>query len=115
MFGNKPLSLGRVYDTISIKEGGKRLILHVNEDPFRLTVGLSQAQKRLSGITEETPEEDREAIARFFAEVIFGEKQTQELFDFYYGDAVCVISVCGKYFANRLGKLITKQQKKNRK
>lgn len=113
MFGRKPLSLGRVYDTVIIKEGGESLKLHVNADPSRLVVGLSQAQKMLSAINEDTPDDERRNTARFFASVIFGDEQTQKLFDYYFGDASCVIAVSGKYFAERLGKLITKQQKKS--
>ena len=112
MFQNKPLSLNRVYDTVSIKEGNQKLILHVNADANRLVVALSQAQKRLQTINENTTDEERADISRFFATAIFGEEQTQRLFDYYYNDAGCVIAICGKYFAERLGKLITKAQKK---
>jgi hypothetical protein len=65
-------------------------------------------------ITEETTDEERGEIARFFASVIFGDEQTQKLFDFYYGEASCVIAVCGQYFAKRLSKLISKAQKKRK-
>ena len=111
MFGNKPLSLNRVYDTVTIREGSEKLTLHVNADPTRLVVGLTQAQKQLSTITQETTEEEKEEVSRFFSNVIFGEEQTQKLFDYDYGDPACVIAVCGKYFADRLSKLITKAQK----
>ena len=112
MFGNNSLTLGRVYDTVKIKEGGETLILHVNSDPARMVVGISQAQKRLVEIKADTPEDERDETARFFSGVIFGAEQTQKLFDFYYGDSSCVIAVCGKYFSSRLSKLITKVQKK---
>lgn len=112
MFRNKPLSLGRVYDTVTIKEGGEKLTLHVNSDPSRIVVGLAQAQKRLVTINEETSDEEREEIAMFFASVIFGEEQARKLLDYYYGDSSCVVAVCGQYFAKRLSKLITKSQKK---
>lgn len=111
MFKKNTLTLNRVYDTVSIKEGNTKLVLHVNADANRLVVGLFNAQKRLQSINEETTEEEREEISRYFANIIFGEEQTQELFDYYYGDASCVIAICGKYFAGRLGKLITKAQK----
>lgn len=114
MFGNNTLTLGRVYDTVKIKEGGETLVLHVNSEPTRIVVGLSNAQKQLMTIDENTTDEERERIARFFSEVIFGEEQTRKLFGFYYDDPSCVIAVCGRYFADRLGKLITKQQKKRK-
>ena len=114
MFGDNTLTLGRVYDTITIKEGGEKLTLHVNSDPSRIVVGLSQAQKQLVTINEETSDEDREKIALFFAGVIFGEEQARKLLEFYYGDSSCVVAVCGQYFAKRLSKLITKAQKKGK-
>ena len=114
MFGNNSLTLNRVYDTVTIKEGGEKLTLRVNSDPSRIVVGLSQAQKRLVTIDENTSEEDREQIALFFAGVIFGEEQARKLLDFYYGESSCVVAVCGQYFAKRLSKLITKAQKKGK-
>lgn len=114
MFGKNTLTLNRVYDTVTIKEGGEKLILHVNSDPSRIVVGLAQAQKRLVTIDADTPEDDRKQIALFFAEVIFGEEQARKLFDFYYGESSCVVAVCGQYFAKRLSKLITKAQKKGK-
>lgn len=114
MFGNNTLTLGRVYDTVTIREGGEKLKLHVNADPSRIVVGLSQAQKRLVTINEETTDEERKEIALFFAGVIFGEEQAQKLLDYYYGDSSCVVAVCGQYFAKRLSKLITKAQKKTK-
>lgn len=112
MFGNNTLSLGRVYDTVTIREGGEKLTLHVNADPSRIVVGLSQAQKQLVTISEETTDEEREKIALFFASVIFGEEQAQKLLDYYYGDSSCVVAVCGTYFSKRLSKLISKTQKR---
>ena len=112
IFGNNTLTLGRVYDTVIIKEGGKKLTLHVNSDPSRIVIGLEQAQKKLKTITEKTTEEELKEIALFFSGVIFGEEQSRELLDFYYGDPSCVVAVCGKYFADRLSKKITKAQKK---
>ena len=112
MFGKNTLSLGRVYDTINIREGGEKLTLHVNADPSRIVVGLAQAQKQLVTIDENTTDEEREKIALFFASVIFGEEQAKKLLDYYYGDSSCVVAVCGQYFSKRLSKLITKSQKR---
>ena len=112
MFGNNTLTLGRVYDKVTIREGGEKLTLHVNSDPSRIVVGLEQAQKRLHTITEDTTEEELKEIALFFGGVIFGDEQAQSLLEFYYGDSSCVVAVCGKYFADRLSKKITEAQKK---
>lgn len=115
MFGSNVFTLGRVFDTIVIREGSENLTLHVNADPARIVVGLSQAQKQLVTITAETPDEERKKIALFFAGVIFGDEQAQKLLDYYYGDSSCVVAVCGQYFAKRLQKLITRAQKKSGK
>lgn len=112
MFGNKSLTLGRVYDKVTINEGGEKLTLHVNADPSRIVIGLSEARKRLVTINENTPDNEREEIARFFASVLFGDEQAQKLFDYYYGDPSCVVSMCALYFAKRLSKLIAKAQKR---
>ena len=112
MFRKNTLTLGRVYDTIKIREGGETLTLHVNSDPSRIVVGLAQAQKQLVTITEETSDEEREKIAMFFAGVIFGDEQARKLLDFYYGESSCVVAVCGQYFSKRLSKLISKAQKR---
>ena len=114
MFGNYVLSLGRVYDNVIVRENGQKLVLHVNADPNRLVIGLTHAQKQLAAITADTTPEDREKIALYFAGVIFGEEQAKKLLEYYRGDTSCVIGICGKYFADRLGKMITKSQKKQK-
>ena len=112
MFGNNSLSLNRVYDNIKIREGSETLSLHVNNDPARIVAGLNEAQKRLKSIDQDTSEESRKEIALFFAAAIFGEEQAKQILDFYYGDSYCVISICSKYFSERLAKKITEAQKK---
>lgn len=114
MFGKKKysLSLGRVYDKITVKEGNSSLDLYVDADPARMVAGLDQVQKKLKKITTgSTPEEQREA-ALYFAGVIFGAEQANKLLDYYHGDGQCVVVLCGKYFGERLGKMITAAQKK---
>ena len=115
MFGNYTLSLGRVYDTVIVRENGQKMVLHVNADPNRLVIGLTHAQKQLAAIDENTTQEDREKAALYFAGVIFGEAQAKELLDYYRGDSSCVIGICGKYFAERLSKMITRAQKKQKR
>ena len=108
------ISLHRVHDKVRITEGGESLDLHVDADPMRMVAGLSQAQKMLQGITNETPEEESLNAARYFAQVIFGKDQAEQLVGFYHNDAGCVINVCGRYFEKRLSKLITAAQKKTK-
>ena len=106
------LSLNRVHDAIKITEGDDTLRLHVDGDPMRMVAGLSQAQKRLQALNDKSTEEEQRLAAEYFAQVIFGKEQAAQLMIFYHDDAACVIGVCGKYFEQRLGKLITKAQKR---
>ena len=106
------MSLNRVHDTLKIKEGNDSIILHVNADPRRIVAGLNGVQARLQSINEETPDAERLEHATVFANVLFGEDQAKQLADFYHDDYGCIISVCSKYFDQRLAKLITKAQKK---
>ena len=114
MFGNNTLSLGRVYDKVTFNENGNKLVLHVNADPSRIVIGISQAQKQLVTINADTPDEEREKIAKFFASVIFGEEQAQKLLEYYFNDPSCVVSACALYFSRRLSKLIAQAQKKKK-
>ena len=106
------ISLNRVHDTIVIREGGEKLTMTVNGDAQRMVAGLTNAQKRMQAITEETADAEIRDIAEYFAAVIFGREQTEKLFAFYANDPASVISVCGQYFKNRLAGKISEAQKK---
>lgn len=114
MFRKYSISLNRVHDSIVIKEGAETLSLTVNGDPMRMVSGLNNSQLRMKGITDETPVEDVKDCALYFATVIFGKEQAEKLVDFYANDPACVISVCGKYFKERLADKIAKVQKKTK-
>ena len=106
------ISLNRVHDRVRITEGDERLDLRVDADPMRVVAGLNEAQRRLKAITDESTLEERNDSAVYFAGVIFGVEQAAKIMDFYHGDAACVINVCGRYFSERLAKLIEKAQRK---
>ena len=106
------MSLHRVHDRVQITEGGEKLNLYVDSDPARMVAGLAQAQKMLQGLTNDSTEEEQRSAAEYFAQAIFGKDQAEQLMAFYLKDAGCVINVCGRYFNQRLGRLITKAQKK---
>jgi hypothetical protein len=93
-------------------EGTDTLTLKVNGDPRRIVAGLTEAQKMLSAINDDSAPEDVVKAGKFFGSVIFGEEQTEKLFEFYHGDAGCVINICGQYFSEQLKKLIIKAQKR---
>ena len=106
------ISLNRIHDRVRITEGDERLDLRVDADPMRVVAGLNEAQRRLKTITDESSEESRNEISLYFAGVIFGSEQAAQLMEFYHDDAACVINVCGRYFSDRLSKLIERAQKR---
>ena len=107
------LSLDRVRDTVKITEGDETLVLKVDGDAARMSSGLLLVGRKLTD--KNLRPEQLETVAMEFAGVIFGAEQAQALKDFYGGSAGCVINVCGSYFDQRLGKLITKRQKKQKR
>ena len=106
------MTLNRVHDTITIREGDERLTLTVNGDAMRMVAGLNKAQSRLQSITEETPDEEVREVAEYFAAVIFGTDQAKQIMAFYADDPGCVITVCGQYFKDRLAGKISAVQKR---
>ena len=107
------ISLNRVHDKITVSESGDELALHVNSDPGRIVAGLANAQARLQALAAvETTEQEQRDAALAFAGAIFGTDQAKALLDFYHGDPGCVIGICGKYFNERLAKLVEKAQKR---
>lgn len=106
------ISLNRIRDKVKINEGSDSLVLAVEGDAMRMVAALTAAQKTLKGLTNESTEGDRQAAALQFAQAIFGNAQAAKLVEFYNGDALCIIGVCGRYFSERLAKLIARAQKK---
>lgn len=105
------VSLGIVHDRITVREGADTLDLYVNADPAHVIAGMKRAAEVLKGITVETPDEEITKAALDFAVSIFGTEQAAALMEFYHGSGSSVISICGKYFNERLGKKITEAQK----
>ena len=113
MFGRGyKLTLNRVHDSITIKEGDETLKLTVNGDSMRMVAGLNKAQKKMLELDDNATDEQVKECAEYFAAVIFGKEQAAQLMAFYADDPGCVISVCGQYFKNRLAGKIAAVQKK---
>lgn len=106
------MTLNRVHDTVTVREGTETLKLTVNGDAMRMVAGLNKAQAKMKDITDDTPDEQVKEAAEYFAAVIFGTDQAKELMKFYAEDPGCVITVCGQYFSERLAGKITEAQKK---
>lgn len=108
------MTLNRVRDRLQIAEGTERLVLYVDSDPNRMVAALGQVQQQMQTLNNDSTPEQNQAAAAHFAQAIFGPDQAERIMAFYHGDAGCVINICGKYFNKRLGKKITKVQKKQR-
>jgi hypothetical protein len=106
------VSLNRVRDTVLINEGEESIKLIVNGDSMRMVAGLNKAQQKMLELKDDSPDDVVKETAEYFAAVIFGKEQAGKLMEFYANDPACVISVCGKYFKERLAGKIAKAQKK---
>lgn len=115
MFGRGyTMTLNRVHDAITIREGDETLKLTVNGDAMRMVAGLNKAQKRMLDLKDDSSDTEVLEAAEYFAAVIFGKEQAAKLMKFYADDPGCVISVCGQYFKDRLADKIAKIQKKTK-
>ena len=101
----------QVSDKVTFRNVDKTITLYVRSSAASLVVNLKKAQDRLKGLTDETPEEERIEAARYFAQAVFGEKQADQLVEFY-GEPLAVLSAVGMYFDKQLRQKITKAQKK---
>lgn len=106
-------SLGHVHDLIEIREGKERLPLRVDADPISIVRMINRLEPRMSSIqTNKESEKEVGEIAHEFCTTIFGDQQTDRLFEFYNLNADAVLGIISKYFTERLGRLITKTQKR---
>lgn len=111
MFFKNDISPYSVEDKVTFRNVDKTITLYVKGDAASFVVGLKKAHDKLAEMTSESDECERVNCARFFARTLFGEEQGDRLVDFY-NEPLAVITVCGMYFDQRLGKKITKAQKK---
>ena len=100
-----------VSDKATFRNVDKTLTLYVRSSAAALVSGLKKSQDMLKEINEESTEFDRINAARTFARAVFGEEQGDALVDFY-NDPLAIVAVLGMYFDQRLGKKITKAQKR---
>ena len=111
MFFKKAITPYSVEDKVTFKNVDKTMTLYVRGDAASFVVGLKKVQEKLNEINDESDECQRVNVARFFARTLFGDEQGDKLVDFY-NEPLAVITVCGKYFQERLAKKITKAQKR---
>jgi hypothetical protein len=106
------VTLNRVHDTVSIREGDEKITLSVNGDAMRMVAGLTKAQAKMKALEDASTDDEVRECAEYFAAVIFGKEGAAQLMAFYADDPGCVISVCGKYFKERLAGKISAVQRK---
>lgn len=108
------ISLNCIRETVIFREGGESLRLKVNVEPHTVMARLTQAQKQMHDLNENSPEEEQKACALDFAGAIFGEEQAKRLLDFYHQNASYTINVCSQYLVKRLSKKIIQAQKRGK-
>lgn len=106
------MTLNRVHDKVTFREGDDKLTLTVNGDAMRMVAGVNRFKQKVDTLTDDSPDEEAKAVAEYFATVLFGKEQAAQLMAFYADDAGCVIYACGEYFKERLAEKITKTQKR---
>ena len=106
------MTLNRVHDKITIREGDDKITLTVNGDAMRMVAGLTKAQAKMKELTDDSPDDVVKEVAEYFAAVIFDTEQAAQLMAFYADDPGCVITVCGQYFKDRLAGKISDMQKR---
>ena len=114
----REISLNRVRDSITIREGDEKITLYVDSDANTLIHGIMAANKELEALKDDDSEDRKRSAAMAMARAMFGVEQADKLLEFYRGNYGCVITICGMYFGDAkygLGKKITKAQKKNRR
>ena len=101
-----------VSDRVKFRNLDKTITLIVRSGASKLVLGIRKAQESFSRLNDDSSEDDLREAAQQFAETIFGSEQAQQLLRFYDNDYMAVITACSLYFSKRLGKMITKAQKK---
>lgn len=112
MFFKREINPFPVSDKVTFRNVDDTFTAIVRSDASSLVINLKKVNERLAGMTDETPEEERLSAARFFADTLFGKDQGGAFCEFYNNDPLTIINACGIYFRERLGKKITKAQKK---
>ena len=105
--------MGRVHDLIEVREGTESLVLRVDADPADIVRVIAKLEPKMDSIqTNEDAKAKAKGICTEFGNVIFGEKQTSRLFDFYNENGAAVLSMLSKYLSERLVDKVTKLQKR---
>lgn len=110
-FRKREVTLGRVRDKVTFREGDEKIEMRVDVDAARIMAGLKSIQATLDDI-DPADADAMESAAQRFAVVLFGEEQAKRLREFYGGDAGTLIRACGQYTRKFLLEKVTKAQEK---
>lgn len=106
------ISTNHIRDRVAFVEGGERLVLTVDLDPFEIVGSMSGAIEDLKKLNNDSTPEEVMRLSVELGNKMFGEKQTEQLVEFYNGNEKQIFSVLTRYFTERLNKLIVDAQKK---
>ncbi|MBO5968195.1 MAG: hypothetical protein J6S14_06825 [Clostridia bacterium] len=112
LFRKSEINPYSVSDKVRFRNIDKVIELNVRADASILVVNLMKANKRISTLSETSPDDEQRESALMFAGAVFGQEQAEKLMQFYDEEPLAVINACGIYFRERLAKKITKAQKK---
>lgn len=110
MLFRKEINPYTVTDKVTFRNGDKTLTLRVKSNAMNLVNGLRKAQAKLSPLSDDSPDSEKEDAAKAFAMSVFG-PDGEKLVEFY-NEPLTVINACGEYFESRLKDKIAKAQKK---
>jgi hypothetical protein len=106
------ISTNHIRDKVAFVEGGEKLVLTVDVDPFGIIGELTGVIDDLKKLNDNSSPEEIMRLCRELGVKMFGEVQTQKLFEFYGGNEKQLFSVLTRYFIERLNKKIVEAQKK---
>lgn len=103
------ISLNHVRDRIYAQEGDEELELRVDDD----SMAMARRIKRVLDDIEKAKQDPdgMEKAAMNFAKAIFGNAQTEKLYEFYSNNPYSVMEFTSKYFTGRLSAKIVKAQR----
>ena len=106
------ISTNHIRDKVAFVEGGEKLVLTVDVDPFGIVGQMNGVVEDLKKLNDSSSPDEVMRLSVELGNRMFGEEQTKKLVEFYHGDEKQLFSVLTRYFIERLNKLIVDAQKK---
>lgn len=106
------LTTNRVKDKVAFVEGSDRLVLTVDVDPLGIIDEMQRIIADLKALSDDSTDDDYLRIAKSMAGHMFGDKQTEQLWDFYDHNPKQFFNIVSRYYIERLNGLVVEKQKK---